>query len=208
NKNTMVGTYCIGADSITVNIADSLAAPTISCTDVTFENGKVIQRFQHSHVEGADLYQLRSVEPSPDDEKGVWGKRDLRDMEGLFHHIVGEQMRAQVRGENNEVPEDAICRYGPVSNIAEACEVIIKPTNVFTPNGDGVNDFLAFDLLELYPGSKLQVFNRWGKLIYEDNDYYNDWDGGDNPAGTYFYILDINDESYGIFKGNFTIIRD
>src|SRR5690606_8475292 len=127
---------------------------------------------------------------------------------GIYHDVNGAQMTLQSRPYNNEVPEDAVCRYGPVSNIAQACEVIIKPTNVFTPNGDGVNDYLAFDLLELYPGSKLQVFNRWGKLIYEDDSYYNDWDGEDYPAGTYFYVLDINDDSSGIFKGSFTVIRD
>lgn len=205
-KNTPLGTFCIGRDSININVADSLYPPEIFCENVTFENGQVKQRFVHTPVEGADQYELRSI--SPDGTRSEWGKRNNEDGQGLGHNVIGEQMRVQVRPINNEVPETADCYYGPASNIAEACEVIIKPTNVFTPNGDGINDFLAFDLLELYPGSSLQVFNRWGKLIYEDDSYYNDWDGEDNPAGTYFYILDINDPSYGIFKGNFTIIRD
>jgi len=204
NKSTMVGTYCVGKDSVYINVADSLYSPESACQEVTFENGVVKQTFGWSVVEGADGYEARAIDMAGNE--GPW--EEANGEYGIYHDVNGAQMTLQSRPYNNEVPEDAVCRYGPVSNIAQACEVIIKPTNVFTPNGDGVNDYLAFDLLELYPGSKLQVFNRWGKLIYEDDSYYNDWDGEDYPAGTYFYVLDINDESYGIFKGSFTIIRD
>ena len=61
--------------------------------------------------------------------------------------------------------------------------------NVLTPNGDGNNDFLIFDGLDKYPGSKLQVFNRWGNNLYESDDYKNDWSPTGLSDGTYFYIL-------------------
>ncbi|MDQ3108516.1 MAG: gliding motility-associated C-terminal domain-containing protein [Bacteroidota bacterium] len=64
---------------------------------------------------------------------------------------------------------------------------IIAP-NVLTPNGDGKNDELVFQNLLDYPNSELEVFNRWGNLIYTSNNYRNDW-RPDVVDGTYYYVL-------------------
>jgi gliding motility-associated-like protein len=61
--------------------------------------------------------------------------------------------------------------------------------NVITPNNDGRNDRFVVPNLELYQQPLLQVFNRYGQLIYENGSYRNDWDGGGYPTGTYFYRL-------------------
>ena len=113
-----------------------------------------------------------------------------------------------MRAVNLEVPEGSPCKYGEEA-LAEACEVIVKPTNIFTPNGDGINDLLRFDLLEQFDGNTLQIFNRWGKLVFESANYQNDWNGADLKDGTYFYVLDIDDPSgiQDIFKGTITIVR-
>lgn len=65
--------------------------------------------------------------------------------------------------------------------------------NVFTPGGDGKNDFLEFDGIENFPGSRLEVFNRWGFSVYESSDYRNDWNGGQLNDGTYFFVLNLSD---------------
>ncbi|TGE21814.1 gliding motility-associated C-terminal domain-containing protein [Hymenobacter aquaticus] len=59
--------------------------------------------------------------------------------------------------------------------------------NVFTPNGDNIND--NFVLTAEETGSKIQIFNRWGRLIKEYTNYKGEWDGKDQPAGTYYYLL-------------------
>ncbi|MCK4360605.1 MAG: gliding motility-associated C-terminal domain-containing protein, partial [Bacteroidales bacterium] len=48
---------------------------------------------------------------------------------------------------------------------------------------------------------------RWGKKVYEINNYKNDWDGGNLSDGVYFYILKCHGE-FGddIFKSSLTII--
>jgi len=70
---------------------------------------------------------------------------------------------------------------------------IVVP-NVFTPNNDGFNDFFVIQYLpELYPNSKLYIYNRWGKRIYKSENYQNDWDADKHSAGTYFYILQVSD---------------
>ncbi|WP_372774052.1 Ig-like domain-containing protein [Mangrovibacterium sp.] len=79
--------------------------------------------------------------------------------------------------------------------------------NAFTPNNDGYNDYFEIKGLSDYNNVHLKVFNRWGNLVYEAENYGDSegetgfWDGvanrgvrvGDKmvPAGTYYYILDL-----------------
>ncbi|MBK6264502.1 gliding motility-associated C-terminal domain-containing protein [Marivirga sp. S37H4] len=65
--------------------------------------------------------------------------------------------------------------------------------NVFTPNGDGKNDF--FEILNLPDdGAELVISNRDGAIVYRNNSYRpsNLWDGGDQPDGIYFYQLTVD----------------
>jgi gliding motility-associated-like protein len=84
--------------------------------------------------------------------------------------------------------------------VADAPEVFIKKINLITPNNDGYNDDLFFPGLEKFPDNQLQIFNRWGQLVFEKEGYQQDeeyWDGTINgrplPAGEYFYMLEISD---------------
>ncbi|MND36729.1 Large cysteine-rich periplasmic protein OmcB precursor [compost metagenome] len=81
--------------------------------------------------------------------------------------------------------------------------------NVFTPNGDGINDVFKIEGLENYPGSKLLIFNRWGNEVYRSNNYQNDWDGSQLEEGVYFYILRLNssDVAKNKFSGYIELIR-
>ncbi len=64
----------------------------------------------------------------------------------------------------------------------------------FSPNGDGVNDHFVIEGLEQFVQHRLLVYNRWGTLVYESEDYQNDWAGTWQekalPTGTYYYILE------------------
>lgn len=62
--------------------------------------------------------------------------------------------------------------------------------NVFTPNGDGLNDLFYIENLYMHPNSDLKIYSRWGRLVYESSNYDNSWDGGKVSGGTYYYILD------------------
>jgi gliding motility-associated-like protein len=59
--------------------------------------------------------------------------------------------------------------------------------NVFTPNGDGVNDEYSIDSTENI--SFFQIINRWGNLIYSWNSGDLIWDGNDATEGVYFYTI-------------------
>lgn len=96
-----------------------------------------------------------------------------------------------------------------ITTVAEipvkVCEVI--PANVFTPNGDNMNETLTFSNLEFFKDNNIVVFNRWGKKVFEQDNYQNDWGGDKLSEGTYFYILTINDSKNSILKGSFTIFN-
>lgn len=83
--------------------------------------------------------------------------------------------------------------------ITISCPSDIFHTQGFSPNGDGLNDKLVFTGLEYFGPSQLKVFNRNGSIVYESNDYRNDWDGTfiDSgkplPDGTYYYMLVLAD---------------
>ncbi len=85
----------------------------------------------------------------------------------------------------------------------------ITSTNVFTPNGDGINDKFVIKNLDAYPNNKLQVMDRTGKVIYEKLNYANDWNGTVNgkllAKDTYFFILIVNGQV--LKKGAVTLVR-
>jgi len=84
--------------------------------------------------------------------------------------------------------------------------VCLTVFNEFSPNGDGVNDFFQIDCISRFPNNVLRVYNRWGNIVFERQNYDNTWDGLSNgratiseqellPVGTYYYILDLGDGS-------------
>lgn len=78
-------------------------------------------------------------------------------------------------------------------------------SNVFTPNGDQINDYFHIKGIENRDWA-LQVFDRWGSLKYEVEAYQNDWNGDQLQPGVYYYILEGPGEC-GHFAGWVTLLR-
>jgi gliding motility-associated-like protein len=74
----------------------------------------------------------------------------------------------------------------------------VKPYEAITPNGDNFNDAWTPLDIESYEQALVQVFNRWGGLVFESKggNNYQEWDGTNNgkelAVGTYYYIIDLN----------------
>jgi gliding motility-associated-like protein len=87
---------------------------------------------------------------------------------------------------------------------------------VITPNRDGVNDEFVISCVqdELYRDHRLEIFNRWGQLVYSTTNYQNNWagttaSGTELAEGVYFYVLEYT-LPFGetrILKGAFNILR-
>jgi uncharacterized repeat protein (TIGR01451 family)/gliding motility-associated-like protein len=94
--------------------------------------------------------------------------------------------------------------------VVDNCEMIIP--DGFSPNGDGVGDYFRITCIDRYPNAKIEIFNRWGNMVYSKENYGNIdvwgeteawWDGRSQhrwnlsddllPVGTYFYVLRLND---------------
>ncbi|MDH3708637.1 MAG: gliding motility-associated C-terminal domain-containing protein [Cyclobacteriaceae bacterium] len=90
-----------------------------------------------------------------------------------------------------------------VTQLIEFDPTIFIP-NIFTPNGDNVNE--TFFIRNLPSDATLVISNRWGKIVYEASNYQNDWDGEDHSDGTYFYRLVAEGTVYKgwveIWRGN------
>lgn len=86
---------------------------------------------------------------------------------------------------------------GSVESIGVEISANCLPTapNVITANGDNVNDLFIIDGLGAYPGSRLVVLNRWGDVVYENDNYDNSWDASGVTEGVYFYMLEVNADS-------------
>jgi gliding motility-associated-like protein len=61
--------------------------------------------------------------------------------------------------------------------------------NVFTPNGDGVNDVFEIDPIHLYSENELVIYNRWGKEIFRKKNYLGNWGAEDIESGVYYYYF-------------------
>ncbi|HZI54313.1 MAG TPA: gliding motility-associated C-terminal domain-containing protein, partial [Chitinophagaceae bacterium] len=82
--------------------------------------------------------------------------------------------------------------------------------NAFTPNDDGLNDRWTIILFEEYPKGVVNVFNRYGQLVYRSYaSGYTPWDGKFNGEftlqGTYVYFVDLGNGS-PLLKGTVTVV--
>jgi len=85
----------------------------------------------------------------------------------------------------------------------------LKIPNIFTPNGDGMNDAFVIPGLANYPDNEITVFNRLGNNVFTKKAYQNNWTGDGLSDGTYFYMLKIKitNERTETYKGYITILR-
>jgi len=84
--------------------------------------------------------------------------------------------------------------------------------NGISPNGDGANDEWIIDNIELFPNSMVEVYNRWGELLFQSKGYVEKWKGVYKgkplPIGTYYYIINLNDALFpDVFTGPITVLR-
>ncbi|MGV3505047.1 MAG: gliding motility-associated C-terminal domain-containing protein [Adhaeribacter sp.] len=94
------------------------------------------------------------------------------------------------------------CRVRQKIAVAQVDKKEMIP-NVFTPNGDGLNETFVPRVTCL--STDLKIFNRWGKLVFEQKNYQNDWAGHQVADGIYYYQL--TSAKGQIWKGWVEIIR-
>lgn len=101
--------------------------------------------------------------------------------EGTYSVFIRDSKECILELGNIEVTEEMDCFEIP---------------NTFTPNGDGTNETWNLDFSN-YNNLKIEIYSRWGRLVWESSDLVIQWDGiGLNgqslPSNTYYYILSLN----------------
>ncbi|MAX82065.1 MAG: hypothetical protein CL843_18035 [Crocinitomicaceae bacterium] len=95
---------------------------------------------------------------------------------------------------------DSFDNESMASNTActDNCPIYELP-NVFTPGGDGFNDYFVPFPYKFVESVEIEIFNRWGKRVFQTNDPDVNWDGMDMdsgsevPDGVYFYVCTVNE---------------
>jgi gliding motility-associated-like protein len=118
---------------------------------------------------------------------------------------------------NDPALSNGLITRAPTPFVIPAIDIFIP--SGFSPNRDGTND--RFVIIRPYNTTiHMEVFNRWGNLVYKAPDYQNEWDGRGNqpgrilgeelPDGTYYYIVLATDKATGKvrrFTGYITLKR-
>lgn len=86
------------------------------------------------------------------------------------------------------------CTLGYLTTV-EPTEDCLFIADALTPNGDGINDRWVVGGLEFFPQSEVQVFNRWGQMLFRSSPGTTWWDGTFNgallPASDYYYVITV-----------------
>lgn len=104
------------------------------------------------------------------------------------------------------------CQDSTVIEVTVSDSLILTMPNVFTPNGDGINDLFNIVISDTNQISTIRgtIWNRWGGLVYESDDLYDKgWDGTykgkDCSDGVYVYVFNITTNNNKSFKLNGTV---
>ena len=120
---------------------------------------------------------------------------------GSVSDVSTSGLNPDLNGNGN--PTDANEREATPLNLQPVFATVFIPQG-FSPNGDGINDLFVIRGANGQTVS-LEVYNRWGHMVYKNDDYQNDWDGKPNtgiavgsdangvPDGTYYYVINLSD---------------
>lgn len=115
---------------------------------------------------------------------------------GYFHNSVTDSISIQ----NSWMADDNYYYVDSVSLIELSSSCAPELPNVFTPNGDGVNDLLLTDVLESFSSYEVHIANRWGNEVAILSPQNPAWDGTNQQGqecadGVYFYVYTAVDEN-------------
>jgi gliding motility-associated-like protein len=202
-QNSPVGTYPITVSGGSDNCYSYVYVPgTMTITKIiqviTFtrvpESLMAVDTF---HLSAVSSSGLEIIYESMDDQLATIAGNVLT---GVAKGTV--QIRAHNDGDQNYQAAEAFASVEITSTHKDIMYL-------FTPNGDGINDYWEIPNLVSLGKCDVKVYNRWGKLVYDNPDYNNLWDGTSNgnplPEGAYYFL--IKTENAGNIKGTVNIVR-
>nr|WP_121273851.1 gliding motility-associated C-terminal domain-containing protein [Pedobacter schmidteae] len=179
------------SDALALAINDKISADIVNVSWTTAVTGKA-KVLSGATGKGSNVSILADV-PS-----GAANKVTL-----TITGMVSKSYTGKITNTAQTIPSEGLPEVlsNTVETIIDVSDFIIP--NIITPNNDGNNDTFKIKGLENYPGTQVQVFNRWGNEVFRANDYKSDWDGSQLNEGTYYYLINRKEKSgtFTVFKG-------
>jgi gliding motility-associated-like protein len=104
------------------------------------------------------------------------------------------------------VSYEANCEQITITNYdISICSINLHVPNVFSPNGDGINDSFKITTngVLIKENGKIEIYNRWGTIVFKSSKEI-DWNGDGYSSGVYYYIFNYLGESY---SGTITLFK-
>jgi gliding motility-associated-like protein len=188
-----------------ITILRPLPAPTVTVTATTATS----VTFGWAAVTGATGYEVTT-------DGGTTYTAPSSGANGLSHTISGLQpnqtVAIQVRALSSNSCQTGILSTKVSGTSANPLGNDIYVPNVFTPNGDGKNDFFK-PYGNMIANAEMWIFSQWGNALFHTNDGVRGWDGTaggkPQPVGVYIYIIKITlqDGTVVTKKGSVNLIR-
>ncbi|MFN4233437.1 MAG: choice-of-anchor L domain-containing protein [Bacteroidia bacterium] len=226
-SDTIFTNLAVGAYTVTIEDANGCQAQSslIGVSEQIITNASFTANGQTEITEGLDPFEVEILNTSTNATNYIW---DFGNGQTGDSPISNQTIT--ITYENIGVYDIILIAYDSIPRCSDTISVrvvvdglsSIEMPNVFSPNGDGVNDvFLPkpFDI-KTKSGTRnivqynLQIFDRWGKMVFESNDINVGWDGkrkggSTSSDGVYYWLvkaIGIDNQSYDL-KGNVTLLR-
>ncbi len=188
---TVTANGCSSSDTAAVAQSGYPAAPEVTCVNGTAGYSDI---YTWNPVPSAISYQVS--------EDG-----------GFTWMPANTPVGATSHGVNNAPPVFVVRAIGPppcdtgLVSTPTGCALAIP--NIFTPNGDDINDFFEIRNIAQYPECKVSIHNRWGQEVFQVNRYDNHerrFDGASLPDGVYLFTVDLGNGT-AVYRGTVAIYR-
>ena len=167
-----INTQCVLSDSFAINQPDSL---------------NVVATITGDHCKGGNGEIVLVVSGGTAPYQYLWS-----------NNVTTPQLAGLLAGNYTVVVSDVKnCSKTEQLQVADGtCDDLVVHNGI-SPNGDGENDTWIIDGIQNYRNNVVQIFDKWGDMVYEQNGYNNTWagkasNGSELPSGTYIYVLKLN----------------
>lgn len=178
--------------TLTLTISSSVSGTVIAGTPVTF-------KAQPVNVQGTPDYQWYVNGQPVGTNSATFTSNTLADGDGI----------TCIMSSGGKCIANPVVTSNTIVVSVVVPEKIVVP-NTFTPNGDGYNDTWFIPGLLSYTNCTINIYNRYGAMMYRSVGYQHPWDGTSNgkavPTGAYYYVIDTKSSS-GKLSGEVTVLR-
>ncbi|WP_281310308.1 gliding motility-associated C-terminal domain-containing protein [Flavobacterium flavigenum] len=208
NTNLRAGVYTLTATSSVSN--NNQVCSATSTVTITQPENVILNLNSDACNADSSLLNLSNLLPEDISRTGIWtDTSNTNALQGNILTVFGLALGSytfEYKTTNEDCPR-SISLNLLVNDDCKvlACENVVVH-NAFSPNGDGINDFFKIDNIDqttCYPENTVEIYNRWGILVFETTNYNNTTNAFDGtsrgrttikqseglPTGTYFYII-------------------